>query len=455
VTTDETRERVRELIRDWPTKCHYKIMDQVVSPLVAERDRLRGQMQGARRSLIDGMALGPGEGALPVLVDRLVAERDAARQVARIANNNCADFAEALGLDRDCYGDEIIEAAHLLLWLHAEAQWQRDDAVQYAIKVEAERDQIAQACDMEMASHDTTGRLHKQARARVAALEAERDALADRVAALQSPDAHRIDDVQQIARLESERDEAISILRVAMYYVIGDEKAVLADRLNALTERGVATQPSEPPGKVTTLHVTATRYVSDGHTDQRVRYEWEGDSWEGWLISYGIVDGVDEAYVMREDDGKAWVVLRENVTEIDSPAVSDTQPAPDTAPRFNVGDEVFYGGWKETRTVQSRYWDTECDDWMYRATRQGFASVEASEDRLRAPAAQPEPEEGGLRAAIDRAMTRPGYLVTDGEAEQVRAQVDYIGRSDAVHPDSSSGTGTEAHDKEDGDGARG
>lgn len=53
----------------------------------------------------------------------LTRERDQARQVARQANNNCADFAEALGLPRDAYGDAVITAIDRLRWLHAEAVW--------------------------------------------------------------------------------------------------------------------------------------------------------------------------------------------------------------------------------------------------------------------------------------------------------------------------------------------
>jgi uncharacterized protein YuzE len=66
-----------------------------------------------------------------------------------------------------------------------------------------------------------------------------------------------------------------------------------------------------------TLHVTATRNIPDGHTDQRVRYEYEGESWEGWLISVGPGDFGEEAYVMR-DNGERWVVKPDNITPIDN-----------------------------------------------------------------------------------------------------------------------------------------
>jgi hypothetical protein len=54
-------------------------------------------------------------------VARLTAERNLARFVVKQVNKNCADFAEALGLDRDSDGVAIIEAARALR--AAPAQW--------------------------------------------------------------------------------------------------------------------------------------------------------------------------------------------------------------------------------------------------------------------------------------------------------------------------------------------
>jgi hypothetical protein len=45
---------------------------------------------------------------------RLADERDEARRIVAQANKNCADFAEALGLSRHAYGDEVITAARKL-----------------------------------------------------------------------------------------------------------------------------------------------------------------------------------------------------------------------------------------------------------------------------------------------------------------------------------------------------
>jgi hypothetical protein len=82
--------------------------------------------------------------------ERLTGERDEARQVARQANNNCADFAEVLGLPRDAYGDEMIKAARQLLWLHAEAVWHRDRLDDEALKWVGVAGQHAQ----ELESHE-------------------------------------------------------------------------------------------------------------------------------------------------------------------------------------------------------------------------------------------------------------------------------------------------------------
>lgn len=88
-----------------------------------------------------------------------------------------------------------------------------------------------------------------------------------------------------------------------------------------LIEEG--TPGNEPDGERTwtTHHVTATRDIPEGHTDQRVRYEYEGTSWEGWLIGTGTTYGVDEAYVMR-DDGKRWVVMPKNITPIEAASLA-------------------------------------------------------------------------------------------------------------------------------------
>ncbi|HEX3778606.1 MAG TPA: hypothetical protein VHX38_02985 [Pseudonocardiaceae bacterium] len=131
-----------------------------------------------------------------------------------------------------------------------------------------------------------------------------------------------------------------------------------------------ATQPAEQPSKVTTLHVTATREVPDGHTHQRVRYEWEGDSWEGWLISYGTVDGVDEAYVLR-DDGKPWVVLRENVTEIGA----SSWPHRNGCNGCTIPDYSYPTCWTDEQVSEDQ------------------AADEPSYDYAPAPAAQPEPQD--------------------------------------------------------------
>ncbi len=93
-------------------------------------------------------------------------------------------------------------------------------------------------------------------------------------------------------------------------------RAVL-ERAGASTSAALAGDEATPTMR--TLHVTTTRDIPEGHTDQRVRYEWEGDSWEAWFIAFGKGENGQEAYLMR-DNGERWVVMADNVTEIDSAA---------------------------------------------------------------------------------------------------------------------------------------
>lgn len=92
---------------------------------------------------------------------------------------------------------------------------------------------------------------------------------------------------------------------------------VAAEQEKVFSASGQPTDDPAPP-TMRTMHVTTSREIPDGHTGQRVRYQFEDNAWEGWLISYGTVDEVEEAYVQR-DDGQPWVVLRENVVEIEQP----------------------------------------------------------------------------------------------------------------------------------------
>lgn len=87
-------------------------VDSEVSRLQAIVDRVRydpvddtWQMDAASQEHMDGLYQQAEEAR---------AERDEARRVVARVNNNCADFAEALGLPRDSYGDQIIEAARQL-----------------------------------------------------------------------------------------------------------------------------------------------------------------------------------------------------------------------------------------------------------------------------------------------------------------------------------------------------
>lgn len=102
--------------------------------------------------------------------------------------------------------------------------------------------------------------------------------------------------------------------------------AWMARRLASLAEFALSPAPGngprpEPARTWTTHHVTATRDIPEGHTGQRVRYAYNGDSWDGWLIGTGREFGVDEAYVMC-DDGTRWVVLPDNITPIEAASVA-------------------------------------------------------------------------------------------------------------------------------------
>ncbi len=70
---------------------------------------------------------------------RLAQQRDEARQVVKQVNNNCADFAEALGLSRDAYGDEIVAAARELR--ESRFRWAEE-----AAQLQAKLDQPCGSC---------------------------------------------------------------------------------------------------------------------------------------------------------------------------------------------------------------------------------------------------------------------------------------------------------------------
>lgn len=100
----------------------------VVGPLVAAEAKFDERLSDLQAEYVKR------EQAWDRTRELLTRERDQARQVARQANNNCADFAEVLGLPRDAYWDEMITAIDRLRWLHAEAVWQRNEARERADK---------------------------------------------------------------------------------------------------------------------------------------------------------------------------------------------------------------------------------------------------------------------------------------------------------------------------------
>lgn len=62
----------------------------------------------------------------------------------------------------------------------------------------------------------------------------------------------------------------------------------------------------------------ALEAVEQGHTGKRVRYTYDGDTWDGWLVTLTPTPYGTQATVKR-DDGQNWVVMSENCTPIDAP----------------------------------------------------------------------------------------------------------------------------------------
>lgn len=65
--------------------------------------------------------------------------------------------------------------------------------------------------------------------------------------------------------------------------------------------------------------VVMPQSASEGHTGKRVRYEYQGDTWDGWLVTVTPTANGTQATVKR-DNGENWVVMARNCTPIASPA---------------------------------------------------------------------------------------------------------------------------------------
>jgi hypothetical protein len=91
--------------------------------------------------------------------------------------------------------------------------------------------------------------------------------------------------------------------------------------VNRVRERLVApaVRPASP--------VVMPQSVSERHTGKRVRYAYDGDTWDGWLITITPTALGTQATVKR-DDGEDWVVMAKNCALIDSPSAA---PADDEA----------------------------------------------------------------------------------------------------------------------------
>ena len=162
---------------------------------------------------------------------RLADQRDEARQVVKQVNDNCADFAEALGLPRDSHGLQIIAAARELQAERDEAHRQVEQlralrehlldsgrrlrlawrsARQRALRLRSERDK---ARDLFLDTHKTAS----EGLDRVLALEdglrtrtVERNQLLDKLDEIRDALGAGPDEtaIRAISRLEAERDGA-------------------------------------------------------------------------------------------------------------------------------------------------------------------------------------------------------------------------------------------------------
>jgi hypothetical protein len=143
----------------------------------------------------------------------LRAERDQARRVVKQVNDNHADFAAALGLPRDSYGDQIIEAARQLrteaMLLRQCTQWwehisrekaaladERDEAVRRAHSL------LDEAASEQTAHHTAQADAREAIRQRDEA-RAERDQLREQIA-----DSQRVHEANEWLTIELDASRA-------------------------------------------------------------------------------------------------------------------------------------------------------------------------------------------------------------------------------------------------------
>jgi hypothetical protein len=147
-THDQYREQIADALDRYDDEHHtgplagyYEGMaDQVVAVRDAEMERLWTQLieLRAQRDLWQGLmddlvarndSLRDDNTRWMDQNERIASQRDEARRVVAQVNNNHCDFAEALGLDREAYGDEIIAAAKQFRAASAELAELRSRAV--------------------------------------------------------------------------------------------------------------------------------------------------------------------------------------------------------------------------------------------------------------------------------------------------------------------------------------
>jgi hypothetical protein len=138
----------------------------------------------------------------------------------------------------------------------------------------------------------------EQLRALVSALQDARDSLVDERddAYDQRDEAWRV--VAQVNNNHGDFAAALGLSRDAY----GDEIIATARQLAGLRERTVI-------------------------LTKRVRYAYDGDTWDGWLVTLTVAETGTQATV-RRDNGEDWVVMARNITEIAAP-----EPATPAAPR--------------------------------------------------------------------------------------------------------------------------
>lgn len=198
----------------------------------------------------------------------------------------------------------------------------------------------------------------------VADLEAERDVLADRVAALQSPDAHKIADVQRIVELEAQLAQAVVLPADWREQAVEMAAEGVHDAwMAAKREQGFTSRTAEDGEELDEADAISRGLITQPATSKAADC---GHCYRCLAPTFGPL-GPDRMILCHECGNKRCP----HATDHHNPCTGSNEPG-------------------------------------QRGSRYGVP-----------PGPQPKPN-AGLRSVIDRALTRPGYLVTDGDAKAAR-----------------------------------